>query len=78
DLVEAHNKQTDYKVYIHVDAASGGFYAPFTEPDLVWDFQLKNVISINSSGHKYGLEYPGVGWVIWRDQQYLPEELVFK
>ncbi len=41
DLVEAHNKQTDYKVYIHVDAASGGFYAPFTEPDLVWDFQLK-------------------------------------
>ena len=78
DLVEAHNKQTDYKVYIHVDAASGGFYAPFTEPDLVWDFQLKNVISINSSGHKYGLVYPGVGWVLWRDQQYLPEELVFK
>lgn len=51
---------------------------PFTEPDLVWDFQLPNVISINTSGHKYGLVYPGVGWVLWRDQSYLPQELVFK
>ncbi|EOH97586.1 glutamate decarboxylase [Enterococcus pallens] len=77
DLVEAYNKKTDYKVYIHVDAASGGFYAPFIEPELVWDFQLNNVISINASGHKYGLVYPGVGWVLWRDQHYLPEELIF-
>lgn len=77
-LVEEHNKRTDYKVYIHVDAASGGLYAPFVEPHLKWDFQLKNVISINTSGHKYGLVYPGVGWVLWRDKKYLPEELIFK
>lgn len=78
DLVEAYNQQTDYKVYIHVDAASGGLYTPFMEPDLEWDFRLKNVVSINASGHKYGLVYPGVGWVLWRDEQYLPEELIFK
>lgn len=78
ELVEQYNQTTDYKVYIHVDAASGGLYTPFTEPDLVWDFQLPNVISINTSGHKYGLVYPGVGWVLWRDQSYLPQELVFK
>lgn len=77
-LVEEHNKHTDYKVYIHVDAASGGLYAPFVEPHLKWDFRLKNVISINTSGHKYGLVYPGVGWVLWRDKKYLPEELIFK
>ncbi len=77
-VVEAYNRRTTYPVYIHVDAASGGFYTPFIDPQLIWDFRLKNVISINASGHKYGLVYPGVGWVIWRDQQYLPEELVFK
>ncbi len=78
DLVEEYNKTTDYKVYIHVDAASGGFYAPFMEPDIKWDFQLKNVVSINSSGHKYGLVYPGIGWVLWRDKKFLPESLIFK
>lgn len=78
DLVEEYNKTTPYKVYIHVDAASGGFYAPFMEPDIKWDFQLKNVVSINSSGHKYGLIYPGIGWVLWRDKQFLPEKLIFK
>ncbi|KRM77615.1 gadB protein [Secundilactobacillus collinoides DSM 20515 = JCM 1123] len=77
-LVEVHNQNTDFPVYIHVDAASGGFYTPFMEADLKWDFRLKNVISINASGHKYGLVYPGVGWVLWRDKQFLPEELVFK
>ena len=77
-LVEEYNQQTQHKVYIHVDAASGGLYAPFVEPELEWDFQLKNVISINTSGHKYGLVYPGVGWIVWRDEKYLPEELVFK
>lgn len=76
-LVENYNQQTEHKVPIHVDAASGGLYAPFVEPELVWDFQLKNVISINTSGHKYGLVYPGVGWVVWRDEKYLPKELVF-
>jgi glutamate decarboxylase len=64
-------------VPVHVDAASGGFVAPFLQPDLVWDFQLPRVASINASGHKYGLVYPGVGWVLWRDPAALPEELVF-
>ncbi|KAK4153184.1 pyridoxal phosphate-dependent transferase [Chaetomidium leptoderma] len=62
---------------IHVDAASGGFVAPFVVPDLEWDFRLDHVVSINVSGHKYGLVYPGVGWVVWRSAEYLPQELVF-
>ncbi|KAK3371180.1 pyridoxal phosphate-dependent transferase [Lasiosphaeria ovina] len=62
---------------IHVDAASGGFVAPFVVPDLKWDFRLEKVVSINVSGHKYGLVYPGVGWVVWRSAEYLPKELVF-
>ena len=62
---------------IHVDAASGGFVAPFLDPDLVWDFRLPRVVSINGSGHKFGLVYPGVGWLIWRDQAHVPSELVF-
>jgi len=62
---------------IHVDAASGGFVAPFVHPNLEWDFKLEKVVSINVSGHKYGLVYPGVGWVVWRSPEYLPKELVF-
>lgn len=62
---------------IHVDAASGGFIAPFLYPELEWDFRLPLVKSINVSGHKYGLVYPGVGWVIWRSKDDLPEELIF-
>ncbi|KAI9883904.1 MAG: hypothetical protein M1823_004318 [Watsoniomyces obsoletus] len=62
---------------IHVDAASGGFVAPFLTPELEWDFRLEKVISINVSGHKYGLVYPGIGWVLWRSPEYLPKELVF-
>ena len=65
-------------VSIHVDAASGGFVAPFLQPGLVWDFQVPRVTSINASGHKYGLVYPGVGWAVWRDAACLPEDLVFK
>jgi glutamate decarboxylase len=65
-------------VPLHVDAASGGFIAPFVQPDLVWDFQLPRVQSINASGHKYGLVYPGVGWALWRDADALPDDLVFK
>jgi len=65
-------------VPIHVDAASGGFVAPFIQPELVWDFQVSRVASINASGHKYGLVYPGVGWVVWRDTKALPEDLVFR
>lgn len=64
-------------VPIHVDGASGGMVAPFLDPDLVWDFRLPRVASINTSGHKYGLVYPGVGWAIWRDAAALPKELVF-
>jgi glutamate decarboxylase len=64
-------------VPVHVDAASGGFVAPFVQPELEWDFQLPRVHSINASGHKYGLVYPGVGWAIWRDAEALPRDLVF-
>ena len=64
-------------VPVHVDGASGGFVAPFVQPDLVWDFRLPRVRSINASGHKYGLVYPGVGWAIWRDEEALPRDLVF-
>ena len=64
-------------VPIHVDGASGAMVAPFLDPDLVWDFRLPRVASINTSGHKYGLVYPGVGWAVWRDADALPKELVF-
>jgi glutamate decarboxylase len=63
---------------VHVDGASGGFVAPFLHPDLEWDFRVPRVASINASGHKYGLVYPGVGWIIWRDAAALPDDLVFK
>jgi glutamate decarboxylase len=62
---------------IHVDAASGGFVAPFIQPELEWDFRLPRVQSINASGHKYGLVYPGVGWAVWRSPDALPKELIF-
>jgi glutamate decarboxylase len=62
---------------VHVDGASGGFVAPFLVPELEWDFRLERVQSINASGHKYGLVYPGVGWAIWRDEAALPRDLVF-
>jgi glutamate decarboxylase len=64
-------------VPIHADAASGGFVAPFIQPDLEWDFRIERVQSINASGHKYGLVYPGIGWAVWRDQAALPRDLVF-
>jgi glutamate decarboxylase len=64
-------------IAIHVDGASGGMVAPFLDPHLTWDFRLPRVASINTSGHKYGLVYPGVGWILWRDHDALPEELVF-
>jgi len=64
-------------VPVHVDGASGGMVAPFLDPDILWDFRLPRVASINTSGHKYGLVYPGVGWALWRDKEALPAELVF-
>ncbi len=65
-------------VPVHVDGASGGFVAPFLQPDLEWDFRVPRVASINASGHKYGLVYPGVGWVMWRTPDALPEDLIFR
>ncbi|RZC74888.1 hypothetical protein C5167_050369 [Papaver somniferum] len=77
DLLVEKNKETGWDTPIHVDAASGGFIAPFIYPELEWDFRLPLVKSINVSGHKYGLVYAGIGWVIWRTKEDLPEELIF-
>ncbi|MCI2956966.1 glutamate decarboxylase [Agromyces atrinae] len=66
-----------FDIRIHVDGASGAMVAPFCQPELVWDFQIDRVNSISTSGHKYGLVYPGVGWVVWRDTAVLPESMVF-
>jgi glutamate decarboxylase len=70
-------QRTGLDVPLHVDGASGAFIAPFLDPDLAWDFRLPRVHSINASGHKFGLVYPGLGWVIWAKREYLPDELVF-
>jgi glutamate decarboxylase len=70
--------ETGNDVPVHVDAASGGMIAPFIDRELEWDFRLPRVASINVSGHKYGLVYPGVGWILWRDAEALPEDLIFK
>ncbi|KAK6153237.1 hypothetical protein DH2020_012876 [Rehmannia glutinosa] len=77
ELLTKKNKETGWDTPIHVDAASGGFIAPFLCQELEWDFRLPLVKSINVSGHKYGLVYAGVGWVVWRSKEDLPEELVF-
>jgi glutamate decarboxylase len=77
DALEKLNTARGWQIPIHVDAASGGFVAPFLQPDLEWDFRVPLVASINTSGHKYGLVYPGVGWVIWRNKAGLPEDLIF-
>src|SRR5215475_5810861 len=75
--LDAFESDSGIDVPLHVDGASGGFVAPFVDPDLVWDFRLSRVASINTSGHKYGLVYPGVGWIVWRDAAALPEDLIF-
>jgi len=69
--------QRGWRIPLHVDAASGGFLTPFSEPDLAWDFRLANVRSINVSNHKFGLVYPGMGTVVFREESDLPQELVF-
>jgi glutamate decarboxylase len=69
--------RTGLDIPIHVDGASGAMIAPFLDPDLEWDFRLPRVASINASGHKYGLVMPGVGWALWRDEEALPDDLVF-
>lgn len=77
EALDSIEKERGLDIPIHVDAASGGFIAPFIQPELEWDFRLDRVKSINTSGHKYGLTPLGVGWVIWREKQELPEELIF-
>ncbi|MEU8507933.1 glutamate decarboxylase [Streptomyces brevispora] len=76
--LDALQERTGLDVPVHVDGASGAMVAPFLDEDLVWDFRLPRVASINTSGHKYGLVYPGVGWALWRSPAELPEELVFR
>ena len=75
--LDKYNAETGYDIPIHIDAASGGFILPFLNPGKKWDFRLKWVLSISTSGHKYGLVYPGLGWVIWRDKKYLPDDMSF-
>ena len=75
--LDAFEAETGIDIPVHVDGASGGFVAPFVDPEIVWDFRLPRVASINASGHKYGLVYPGVGWIVWRDAASLPEDLIF-
>ncbi len=75
--LDALQEKTGLDIPLHVDGASGGFVAPFLHPDLEWDFRIKRVASINTSGHKYGLSPLGVGWIIWREMADLPEELIF-
>ncbi|GAA0385460.1 glutamate decarboxylase [Streptomyces luteireticuli] len=76
--LDALQERTGLDIPVHVDGASGAMVAPFLDEGLVWDFRLPRVASINTSGHKYGLVYPGVGWALWRDRAALPEELVFR
>jgi glutamate decarboxylase len=75
--LDALQQSRGLDIPIHVDGASGGFVAPFNSPELLWDFRLPRVQSINASGHKYGGVLPGVGWVLWRDDTLLPEPLRF-
>ncbi len=75
--LDAFNAKTGYNIPIHVDAASGGYIMPFLHPEVKWDFRLKWVLSISTSGHKFGLVYPGLGWVVWRDKTYLPDDMNF-
>lgn len=77
EMLEDVKKQKGWDIPIHVDGASGGFIVPFLYPDMKWDFRLSHVRSINVSGHKYGLVYPGIGWLIFKDKTELPEDLIF-
>jgi glutamate decarboxylase len=76
-MLDDLESRTGLDIPVHVDGASGGFVAPFIQPELEWDFRIPRVKSINASGHKYGLVYPGVGWAIWRNEACLPKDLIF-
>jgi len=78
DALDQLAVETGLDIPMHVDGASGGFIAPFVEPELIWDFRIPRVKSINTSGHKFGLAPLGVGWIIWRDAVDLPQDLIFK
>jgi glutamate decarboxylase len=78
DALDKLQADSGLDIPIHVDAASGGFIAPFLNPDIEWDFRLPRVKSINASGHKFGLAPLGVGWALWRDKSDLPEDLIFR
>lgn len=78
DALDVFEAESGISIPIHVDGASGGFLAPFLQPDLIWDFRLNRVKSINASGHKFGLAPLGVGWILWHDSEDLPEDLVFR
>ncbi|MEV7979867.1 glutamate decarboxylase [Streptomyces sp. NPDC086519] len=76
--LDGYQAATGTDIPVHVDGASGALVAPFLDPGLMWDFQLERVASINTSGHKYGHVFPGLGWALWRDSEALPDELVFE
>jgi len=76
--VDDLQQRTGLDIPIHVDGASGAFIAPFAHPHLKWNFDVPRVVSINTSGHKFGLVYPGLGWILWRDEKYLHKDLIFK
>jgi glutamate decarboxylase len=77
EALDRLQRERGLDIPIHVDGASGGFLAPFCAPELRWDFRLTRVKSINASGHKFGLAPLGVGWIVWREAQDLPRELIF-
>ncbi len=77
EALDKYEKDTGIDIPIHVDGASGGFLAPFCQPELLWDFRLERVTSINASGHKFGLSPLGCGWVVWRTKEDMPENLIF-
>ncbi len=77
DMLVDIKKEKGWDIPMHVDAASGGFVIPFLYPELKWDFRLSQVRSVNISGHKYGLVYPGIGWLLFKDRSDLPEDLIF-
>jgi glutamate decarboxylase len=80
NILDEFEKKTGNDIPIHVDGASGGFIAPFTyaKAGFKWNFELPRVKSINTSGHKFGLVYAGLGWIIWRDEAFLPKHLIFE
>lgn len=77
-IVDDLHTRTGLDIPIHVDAASGGFTAPFIYPNYKWSFNVSRVMSIGTSGHKFGLVYPGLGWILWRDESLLHKDLIFE